>query len=158
MGFERVTLLRITFYVIVLGGIGGILNALFTDNGFILPKYEITKARRIWRPGFFGNIVSGMAASFIAWGLSGPFVNYLLVTNNEELGTKFYLSLGNAVGAFLTGIGGARLVTSEVDKQLLTAAAAAAAQSPASPEKAAVIAAASPVNALNVAQNDTDTP
>lgn len=42
------------------GGLGGVLNALLTDNGFILPK----RVRGTWCPGFLSNILIGAFAAF----------------------------------------------------------------------------------------------
>jgi hypothetical protein len=68
------------------------------------------------------------------------------------VGTKFYLTLGNVVGAFLVGIGGARIVSNEVDKKLLSAAAVEAAGSPADSATATTIASATPTQALKAAE------
>lgn len=62
------------------------------------------------------------------------------------------LTLSSLVGAALVGIGGARRVTNEMDKKLLTAAASMAAAAPQAPEAAQQIVAASPAQALAIAQ------
>jgi hypothetical protein len=149
---DKPTLLFVTAVIVFFGGVGGVINALLTENGFVLPKRERTPGRSILRPGFVGNIFFGMAASFITWGLSGPFVNYSVIGTAEEVSTKFYLSLGNIVGAFLVGIGGARIVSNEVDKKLLSAAAVEAAGAPADSVAATTIASATPMGALKVAE------
>jgi hypothetical protein len=62
------------------------------------------------------------------------------------------LSLSALAGAVLTGVGGARIITSEVDKRLLKAAAAEAAGAQPDAGKAAQIASANPASALNIAK------
>ena len=32
------------------GAAGGVVNALLTDNGFLLPKYVAADPARIWKP------------------------------------------------------------------------------------------------------------
>ncbi len=76
---DKPTLLFVTAVIVFFGGVGGVINALLTENGFVTPKRERTPGRNILRPGFVGNILFGMAASFITWGLSGPFVNYSVI-------------------------------------------------------------------------------
>src|SRR4051812_11167068 len=55
------------------GAIGGIVNALLTDNGFLLPRTEVSDQIKIVRPGFLGNIIISAVAAAISWGLYGPF-------------------------------------------------------------------------------------
>ena len=44
--------------IFVFGAIGGVVNALLSDNGFILPRKEEQNNNRIIRPGFLVNILS----------------------------------------------------------------------------------------------------
>jgi hypothetical protein len=142
--------------VCVAGAIGGVVNALMTDNGFILPAKVTTDAANIVRPGFFGNILFGFVAAGISWGLYGPLSGYVifgtagaLAKNVEE---SLGISLASLVGAVLVGIGGARWLTNEVDKKLLKAAATTAAASQPNQATAQQIALASPAQALNIAK------
>jgi hypothetical protein len=41
--------------VCVAGAVGGIVNALMTDNGFIMPSKAAASSGSILRPGFIGN-------------------------------------------------------------------------------------------------------
>jgi hypothetical protein len=44
----------------VAGALGGILNALTTDNGFVFPKFAmVSDGARIWRPGALENLIVG---------------------------------------------------------------------------------------------------
>lgn len=66
---------------------------------------------------------------------------------------EFGVSVASFVGAVLVGVGGARWLTSEVDKNLLKAAASKAASSQSDPAAAQRIALASPIQALNIAES-----
>jgi hypothetical protein len=145
------------FLVIIFfaGAVGGIVNALLSDNGFILPKPEQVGATQIIRPGFLGNaLISGIAAC-ISWGLYGPFAAVYIAggTPPAESATPAGLTLSSLVGAVLVGIAGAKWLTNEVDKSLLKAAASSAAAGQANSDKAQAIALASPAEALRIAQN-----
>jgi hypothetical protein len=145
-----------TFFLIlvvvwVAGGIGGAINALMSDNGFVLPKAADTTDGRILRPGFLGNVLIGGVAAVISWGLYGPFAAYPLIGGSLPPGSaSVMLSLSAFVGAVLVGVGGARWLTNEVDKTLLRAAASQAAAGAADSDKAAKILTASPAQALSL--------
>jgi hypothetical protein len=65
-----------------------------------------------------------------------------------------WLSVSSLFGAVLVGVGGARWLTNEVDKNLLQAAAAkAAVAQPAPPAVAQQMALASPAQALDIANS-----
>jgi len=65
---------------------------------------------------------------------------------------KLGLSLASLASAVLLGIGGARWLSDQVDKNLLRATAADAANKPGSPDKAKQIMAATPAKALQIAK------
>lgn len=141
----------ITVVVFVAGGVGGAVNALMSDNGFVLPKSADTNDGRIVRPGFLGNILIGGIAAAISWGLYGPFAAYPLIGGTAGANSEHVmLTLSALVGAVLVGVGGARWLTNEVDKTLLRAAASQAAAGPADNDKAAKILTASPALALRL--------
>lgn len=145
--------------VFVAGAIGGVVNALMTDNGFLLPKSEdIDGKTKIFRPGYLGNILIGAIGAVVSWGLYGSFSTYLIIGTADAIKgnvspDKIGLSLASLVGAVLVGIAGSRWLTNEVDKNLLKAAAAQAAGSQPSAIASQQIALASPAQALNIAQN-----
>ncbi len=59
--------------VFVAGALGGILNALITDNGFVFPKFAtVSNGASIWRPGILGNLFVGAIAALVSWALYGP--------------------------------------------------------------------------------------
>jgi hypothetical protein len=136
--------------VCVAGALGGLVNALLSNNGFFLPRTEQVDQLRIVRPGFLGNMLVGTVAAGLSWGLYGPLS---LAPIFSSLSATEGLTLSALVGAALVGIGGARWITNEVDKKLLTVAASKAAAAPAAPEAASKIIAASPAEALSIAQN-----
>jgi hypothetical protein len=65
--------------------------------------------------GFGQHVLLGAAAAFISWGLYGPFTEYILIPLDQK--TTVTLTLSALVGAFLVGIGGSRVITSEVEKR-----------------------------------------
>jgi hypothetical protein len=146
-----------------LGALGGLANALMSDNGFILPKRETAGGRNILRPGFLGNAFLGALAAVIFWGLYGPFAEVNVVgtdprqepavagATREEEDNKFGETLSGLIGALVIGVGGARVITSEVDKRLLQATAVEAAGKAPSPTEAARIGNATPASALSIA-------
>jgi hypothetical protein len=143
-------------YVAVAGAVGGVVNSLLTDNGFRLPKAEPAGNTTIYRPGWIGNVVVGMVAAVVSWGLYGPLASYYIATTGGLKATaaseSVGLTLSTLVGAVLIGIGGARWLSSAVDEKVLRAAGAKAAASPASSEAAQAFALGRPVDALRRVQ------
>jgi hypothetical protein len=143
-------------FIFMAGALGGIINAYISDNGFLLPKTEVSANSKIIRPGYLGNVfVSGVAAC-ISWGLYGPFAASYIWGGPKpaEDASPAGLTLAALVGAVLVGVAGARWLTNEVDKNLFRAAASEAAAGKASPEKAKQIAMAAPADALRIAKRD----
>jgi hypothetical protein len=140
--------------VMLSGAVGGIVNALVSDNGFVRPSEETTDDVVIIRPGFAGNILLGAVAAFISWGLYGAFSSVVIWGSSSGMGTaEISVSISSIAGAVLIGIGGARWLTNEVDKKLLRTAAVTAAASKASFDDSQKIARATPAQAFNIAKN-----
>jgi hypothetical protein len=97
----------------IAGAIGGVVNALLTDNGFILPRKEYA----IWCPGFISNALIGAVSAFSSWAFygSGASVELAQVTEQSQISLRF----SALAGAFLVGVAGARWIANEVDKRLL---------------------------------------
>jgi hypothetical protein len=134
------------------GALGGVINALLTDNGFVVPVRVQADEVTIVRPGVIGNILISAIAAGVSWGLYGPFAVAVVVGSSAaSTPPPPNLTLSSLVGAVLVGISGAKWLTNEVDKNLLKAAAAKAASGQASAAKAQQIALASPANALKIA-------
>jgi len=141
-------------FVFIAGAIGGVVNALLSENGFLKWKKDVVNNQEIWRPGILGNVIISGVASSISWGLYGPFAAYYIFGGPKPIGEVSQavgLTLSSLVGAVLVGISGARWLTNEVDKNLLRKAASIAAASNASESKAAKIAMATPFQAMKIA-------
>ena len=134
--------------VVVAGAIGGTANAGMTQNGFIMPAMTAGDDVRVWRPGVLGNVAIGAVAALVSWGLYGSGAALQVFTSATTTSDLTYSAL---VGAILVGMGGARWLTAEVDKNLLRGAAIAAAKKDPSPDLAGQIAISSPVEALAAA-------
>ncbi len=132
--------------VALAGLLGGLINAILTDHGFSLPGY-VDKDRTIWRTGFLGNVVVGVTAAVASWGLYGPASGYVIYPQTVNRG-PYTLTLTGVFTSLIIAIGGARWLTSEVDKRLLRATAVAAEQDP---DRKQQIALARPAQALAVA-------
>lgn len=113
------------------GAIGGVVNALLTDNGFILPRRE----SRIWCPGFLSNVLIGAFSAFASWSFYGSGASVELARINER--TEISLRFSALAGAFLVGVAGARWITNEVDKRLLKESVKVASQKDLPPEECA---------------------
>jgi membrane associated rhomboid family serine protease len=137
--------------VFLAGAIGGVINALMTDNGFIVPKNEEASGIKIWRPGVIGNVLIGAVAAVISWGLYGPFTDFVIMGKQDTEDPS--LKVAAFVGAILVGVAGAKWLSNEVDKKLLKAAAAAAVTGQPAADAPAKMMAGSPANALKIAQS-----
>ena len=141
------------------GAIGGVVNAFMTDNGFLLPKSDSTSSgTTILRPGYLGNVLVGAVAAVLSWGLYGPLSTFFITGTTQAMASNTApenvgLSISSLVGAILIGIGGARWLSSEVDKTLLRAAAAEAAGKPASNAAMTEMAVGTPSRALDTAKS-----
>jgi hypothetical protein len=134
------------------GAVGGIINALVSDNGFIKPREETLENETIVRPGFAGNILLGAVAAFISWGLYGAFSNAVVFGASDSGTEEISVTISAIAGAILVGIGGARWLTNEVDKKLLRKAAVTAAASRSSFIDAQMMEDATPAGAFNIAK------
>src|SRR5215467_12678120 len=97
----------------IFGGIGGIVNALLSDNGFALPRKE----SGVWCPGAISNVLIGALAAFASWSFYGAGAGIEL--GDKSLRTVISLKFSVLAGAFLVGVAGAKWITNEVDKRLL---------------------------------------
>jgi hypothetical protein len=111
------TLLQVIVTLIVAGAIGGLVNAFLAGEGFIVPRTEtLADGNRIWKPGFLGNVFVGSVTAFVLGGLYGP-LSQTIVGN----GATITINVGVIAGAVVSGVGGARLLTQEVENKLATA-------------------------------------
>ena len=101
------------FLVFSAGCIGGFANSLITGE-LKLPAHD-TEAR-VFKPGWVGNVVVGGIASIVFWGLYGPLADANIIGQDEA--TDVTLTVSELLGSLLTGIGGGRLLTMEVDRRV----------------------------------------
>jgi|RhiMetdeSRZDD1v2_1073273.scaffolds.fasta_scaffold22799_4 hypothetical protein len=101
------------------GAVGGVVNALISDNGFVLPRREMVNGVLVIRPGFLLNVFVGGIAGAVSWGLYGPFGAWYMLGGTQE--GRGGLTLAALVGAVLVGVAGARWLTSEAEKKVLRA-------------------------------------
>lgn len=99
------------------GAVGGVLNAVLSDNGFILPRREAG----VLCPGFLSNVLVGALSSVTSWGLYGSGAGVELAKSAAAGAPRVEISLtvGALAGALVVGVGGARWITNEADKKLL---------------------------------------
>lgn len=136
-----------TFFLItcILGILGGIVNAFLSDNGFLLPKTEpLPNGQTIWRPGLIGNIIVGLAGALVISLLNTDFDLLTEIASNSAM--KAFAA------ALLAGVGGARILSNEVDKNLLRAAVQEGTAANASPN-VANMADATPADLLRITSN-----
>lgn len=122
--------------IVLMGAIGGMVNALLSDNGFFMPKRLQIDEQVIFRPGFLGNTLVGAVSSFISWALYGPLAGVVIAGTHigtaTNSGAQAGVTLSSLGGAVLIGIAGSRWLTNEIDKTILKGAAVQAALSQAS--------------------------
>lgn len=129
------------------GAIGGVVNAIITNNGFIWPYVEQVNGIRITRPGFVGNVFVSAVAAVLSWSLYGPFAEANLLLEDQALS----LTPSTFAGAVLAGIAGAKWLTNEIEKRLLKVAAFQAAKAQSSPKTAdRILMASSPWDVINI--------
>ena len=95
------------------GAVGGVVNALLTDNGFVKPRF----VHNVWCPGVVSNILIGAFSAFSSWAFYGSGASVELTQLSER--TAISLRFSALAGAFLVGVAGSRRLTNEVDKRLL---------------------------------------
>src|SRR5439155_7982416 len=96
------------------GAAGGLVNAFLAREGFVIWRTEhLPNGETVWRPGFLGNVAVGAITALVLAGLYSPLA---LVPIGAEVGS-YQLTVGGLMGALLSGIGGARLLTNEVNRR-----------------------------------------
>ena len=145
-------MIELAFSIFFAGTIGGSVNALLSDNGFMMPTRIDEGGYRIIKPGYLGNMLIGGIAALVSWGLYGPYAAINLFGGyNSTLQTSPGVTLASFVGGILVGIAGSRWLSNEVDKTLLRAAASEAASDIPDQEKSRSMSMATPEGALRIA-------
>jgi hypothetical protein len=122
------------------GAVGGVVNAIMSDNGFALPR----GIEGVWCPGAISTIVIGAFAAFASWAFYGSGAGI----NLADTATMAHLQLSALAGAFLVGIVGAKWITNETEKRLLTKSVGVAATKVMTKEKSEGIPFQSPIEVL----------
>jgi hypothetical protein len=131
------------------GVVGGTINALISDNGFVLPR----RMSGILRPGWLGNAMIGGVAAVVSWSLYGPQSARSILSWSSDS-----LPLSAFGGAILVGVAGSRWLSNEVDKTLLRAAGVEAARHPNAGGMVEAMSTLSPAAALQAAQSSVVEP
>lgn len=98
------------------GLFGGLVNAFLAHEGFLLPRMDsLPDGGRIWRPGFLGNMLVGTVTAVVLAGLYSPLGSVEIGARDDVV--AYRLTIAGLVGALLSGIGGARLLTNEVNRR-----------------------------------------
>jgi hypothetical protein len=100
--------------IAIAGALGGVVNALLSDNGFALPR----RVSGVWCPGAISNVLVGAFAAFSSWSFYGSGAAIDLAAGAGAR-TLISLRFSALAGAFFVGVAGARWITNEVDKRLL---------------------------------------
>jgi hypothetical protein len=111
---------------LVLGGVGGMLNAMLTDRRRWLPFATVpgSHGKRLVELGLIGHVfVGAMAAAGVRWAMAGT-----PILSGEESGWLIWLPAGAGLFvAFVTS----RWITNEVDKAIFRRTICKAAMAPA---------------------------
>ena len=83
---------------LVIGAIGGILNCILYQKGFVKPQTVKEKDQSRWELGFLGNILMGAAAGFVVYAFAADELKPLRQTGLIFLGG---LGGGNVLISFL---------------------------------------------------------
>jgi uncharacterized membrane protein YeaQ/YmgE (transglycosylase-associated protein family) len=102
-------------WIVLAGLVGGLLNGYFASEGLVLPRRErLSDGQTILRPGFIGNVIVGAVTAVVLTSLYSPIGALKIGTASAQ---TYDLTVGAVVGAFLNGLGGARLLTQEVNRR-----------------------------------------
>ncbi|HEX7680232.1 MAG TPA: hypothetical protein VF713_19025 [Thermoanaerobaculia bacterium] len=101
--------------VLFCGGIGGFVNALLAGD-LHLPHPE---PGNLYSTGWIGNVVIGAIAALVFWGLYGPAAKVALI-GQSSAATPVAFTIAEIAGSLVTGIGGGRILSSEVEKKAMT--------------------------------------
>ena len=92
----------------LLGMLGGIANCLLLDNGFALPRLiQVGENKRVWNPGFFGNVLLGGIAALVVYFLGGS-----ALPQANQWGVSLVSGIG---GASLPNVDPKKTLAAEID-------------------------------------------
>ena len=96
------------------GGVGGFVNALNAGD-LHLPHRQ---PGNVYSPGWIGNVIIGAVAALVLWGLYGPMAK-VAVIGTPAATVQVSLTFADMAGSILTGIGGARILSNEIEKKAM---------------------------------------
>lgn len=102
--------------VFLAGCLGGFVNALLVGE-LKLPRWE--SSTNVYQPGLLGNVLIGGVAVLVFWGLYGRLGDATVLGVSSDPVPPVYLSLSELVGSILTGVGGGRILSSEISRRRL---------------------------------------
>jgi hypothetical protein len=97
------------------GALGGFVNALLAGDLHLPHREDET----LYSPGWIGNVVIGSVAALVFWGLYGPMAK-VAVIGSGSTSAQVTLTIAEVAGSIVTGIGGGRILSGEVEKKALT--------------------------------------
>lgn len=97
------------------GGVGGFINALMAGD-LKLPHRD--PASNLYSPGWIGNVAIGAVAALVYWALYGPLAKMSLIGGGTAAVTPSF-TLAELAASIVTGIGGGRILSNEVEKKAL---------------------------------------
>lgn len=97
------------------GAVGGFVNALLAGDLHLPHREDDT----LYSPGWIGNVVIGAVAALVFWGLYGPMAKVAVIGPGNTAG-QVTLTIAEVAGSIVTGIGGGRILSNEVEKKALT--------------------------------------
>lgn len=101
--------------VFAAGCFGGLTNAAIAGE-LQLPHKD--PEAKVFRPGWIGNVLIGGVAALVFWGLYGPMAAAVVIGPESPEAAAAVLRVSELFGALLTGVGGGRLLTAAIDKQI----------------------------------------
>ncbi len=123
--------------IAAVGGLAGLVNSYFTNDGFVVPKATTKDGRFVLEPGFLGNLLIGAVAAVLTTA-SATLIQEQVVAPGEPSASSTpaeadppspqsagdaakppRLTWGVLVSAAVAGWAGARLVTGLRDRQAL---------------------------------------
>jgi HAMP domain-containing protein len=136
------------------GAVGGFVNAVIGGAGgtgrLLMP--QVIQPQGVFQLGFIGNVGLGAVGAVLTWGLYGPLKDSVMIGARAGVGIPANLTVTALVGAALTGAGGAKLITSQIEKDVLRQTAVTAAVIPADANLAVQIVSSRPLGALAAAK------
>src|SRR4029078_9779761 len=108
------TIWQIILLIAGFGAIGGIVNSAISGE-FNYPRFD--PAAKVWRPGWFGNVLVGSVAAVVVWGFYGPLASYDLVTGSK---IELHLTVAQLLTSLVVGLSGGKILTLMAEKQAAT--------------------------------------